>query len=52
MSESREHKARYNRRLQYIAEFNKWLDREPKRVFFIQWHIWKKQRPIWKEVIE
>ena len=29
MSESREHKRRYNLRLQYIAEFCKWQDREP-----------------------
>ena len=39
MSESREKKARYNQRLQYIAEFNKWLDAEPPRMFFIRWHI-------------
>lgn len=45
MSESREKKARYNQRLQYIAEFNNWLDAEPPRMFFIRWHIWKSKRP-------
>lgn len=49
MSESREHKRRYNLRLQYIAEFDKWLESEPRRVFFWKWHKWKKARPIWKE---
>lgn len=50
MSESREHKKRYNLRLEYIAEFNKWLDREPPRMFAIKWHRWKKERPIWRGV--
>lgn len=50
MSESREHKKRYNLRLEYIAEFNKWLDREPPRMRTIKWHRWKKERPIWKGV--
>lgn len=48
MSESREHKRRYNQRLQYIAEFDKWLDAEPSRVFFWKWHKWKKARPKWE----
>lgn len=29
MSESREHKRRYNLRLEFIAEVARWLDREP-----------------------
>lgn len=49
MSESREHKRRYNQRLQYIAEFNKWLDSEPPMLRLISWHCWKKRRPVWKE---
>lgn len=52
MSESREKKARHNQRLQYIAEFNKWLDAEPPRMFFIRWHIWKSKRPKNKSVKE
>lgn len=48
MSEKRAHKQRYNRRLEYIAEFQKWLEREPSRMFFIAWHRWKKDRPVWK----
>ena len=49
MSESREHKRRYNQRLQYIAEFNKWLDAEPPMLHLISWLRWKKLRPVWKE---
>lgn len=49
MSESREHKRRYNQRLQYIAEFNKWLDAEPPILLLISWFRWKKRRPVWKE---
>ena len=29
MSESREHKRRYNQRLEYIAHFTEWLEKEP-----------------------
>ena len=51
MSESREHKRRYNLRLQYIAQFDQWLEEEPKRIFFWKWHKWKKQRPVFEENI-
>lgn len=50
MSESREHKRRYNMWLQYIAEFGKWLDREPPMWKFWAWRRWKSERPVWKEV--
>lgn len=50
MSESREHKRRYNMRLQYIAEFGKWLDREPPMWKFWAWRRWKAERPMWVEV--
>ena len=49
MSESREHKRRYNMRLQYIAEYDKWLDREPPMWRVFAWHRWKSERPVWKE---
>ena len=49
MSESREHKRRYNQRLRYIAEFSKWLDAEPPMVRIFAWWRWKKRRPVWKE---
>lgn len=52
MSESREHKRRYNQRLQYIAEFNKWLAAEPPMLRLISWAKWKKLRPVWKEDAE
>lgn len=51
MSERQEHKKRYNARLAFIADFEKWLNREPPLHRFIQWHRWKKERPIWKETI-
>ena len=46
MSEKREKKRRYNQRLVYIADFNKWLDAEPPIVRLISWHRWKNSRPI------
>lgn len=49
MSESREHKRRYNLRLEYIAHFTEWLDKEPPMVLFWKWRKWKRERPIWKE---
>lgn len=49
MSESREHKRRYNRRLQYIEEFRKWIEKEPPIIRIISWWRWKKQRPVWEE---
>lgn len=52
MSESREKKRRYNQRLQYIAEFGKWLDAEPPMVRIFAWWRWKKQRPVWEEAVE
>lgn len=38
MSESREHKRRYNLRLEFIAEVSKWLNREPPMILFWRWH--------------
>ena len=52
MSEKQEHKKRYNLRLQYIAEFGKWLEAEPPMVRIFAWWRWKKQRPVWKEAEE
>lgn len=52
MSESREHKRRYNQRLKYIADFEKWLASEPPMIRFFAWHRWKRRRPVWKEEIE
>lgn len=46
MSESKEHKKRYNQKLEYIAKFEKWLDKEPPIIRFFAWHKWKKRRPI------
>lgn len=49
MSERQEHKRRYNRRLQFIAEFEKWLEKEPSMIRIISWWRWKQQRPVWEE---
>ena len=49
MSESREHKRRYKMRLQYIAEFDKWLDREPPIWNIFKWRKWKAERPVWRD---
>lgn len=47
MSESREHKRRYNMRLEYIANFYDWLNREPPMILFWRWRKWKSERPVW-----
>ena len=52
MSEKREKRRRYNQRLEYIANFNKWLDTEPPIVRLISWHRWKKSRPIFENTDE
>ena len=52
MSEKREKRRRYNQRLEYIADFNKWLDAEPPIVRLISWRRWKNSRPILEEVSE
>lgn len=50
MSESREHKRRYNQRLEYIAHFERWLENEPPFVRLLKWHRWKKARPVLAEI--
>lgn len=47
MSESREHKRRYNLRLEYILRFYNWLISEPPMILFWKWRKWKRERPIW-----
>lgn len=49
MSESREHKRRYNLRLEFIAEVAKWLEREPPMILFWKWQKWKNERPTWED---
>lgn len=46
MSGKREHKKRYNLKLEYIARYNKWLEAEPPKIFFWRWYKWKKNRPL------
>lgn len=52
MSERQEKRLRYNARLEYIAEFTKWLDRKPPRMFFLRWHKWKRQRPVFQDILK
>lgn len=49
MSESREHKRRYNLRLEYIAHFEKWLTDEPPMWRLFKRHRWKRNRPIMRK---
>lgn len=49
MSESREHKRRYNLRLEFIDAFAKWLECEPPMLLFWKWRKWKQERPDWNE---
>lgn len=50
MSESREHKRRYNKRLEFIAHFEDWLEDEPPMLpFFWRWRKWLDRRPIWED---
>lgn len=49
MSERQEKKKRYNLRLMWIAEFEKWLGREPPIWRILAWHRWKKDRPVFPE---
>lgn len=45
MSGSREHKRRYNQKLEYIARFEKWLKNEPSMFLVWRWRRWKRNRP-------
>lgn len=48
MSERQEKKKRYNRRLEFIAAFEKWLNSEPSMLRIFRWRKWKKSRPTWE----
>jgi len=52
MSERQEHKRRYNQRLEYIANFEKWLATEPPMYRVFKWKKWKNIRPQWAYVEE
>lgn len=46
MSERREHKRRYNQKLEYIAKLDRWLELEPPLFpFFWRWMRWLNGRP-------
>lgn len=50
MSEKQEHRKRYNLRLIWIADYEKWLNKEPPMWRVFSWHKWKRSRPQWQEV--
>ena len=50
MSEKQEHRKRYNLRLMWIADYEKWLNKEPPMWRVFSWHKWKRSRPKWEEV--
>ena len=52
VSERQEKKRRYNLRLMWIAEFDKWLNREPPMWRVFAWRKWKAERPKWTECEE
>lgn len=47
MSESREHKRRYNARLLFIADWDKWYSQRPPMLRIIKWVNWVKAEPTW-----
>ena len=47
MSERQEKKKRYNQKLESIAEFEKWLNREPSMLHIFKWRRWRNERPIY-----
>ena len=59
MSEKQEHRRRYNRRLQYVADFDRWQAKEPglwcprwlMRFWprLKEWKTWYESRPVWTE---
>ena len=50
MSEKQEKKKRHNRRLEFIARFELWLEKEPPIWRIFAWRRWKRSRPVYKEV--
>lgn len=50
MSERKEHKRRYNLKLEYIEKFNRWCEAEPPMIFIFRWRKWKRSRPIWRDI--
>lgn len=52
MSEKREKRCRYNLRLDFIAQFYKWLDSEPPRWKLVSWRRWRDSRPTMRREVE
>lgn len=52
MSEKQEHKKRFQMRMRYVAEYDKWLSREPSMWRVIAWHRWKAEKPIMEDMTD
>lgn len=50
MSEKQEKRKRLNEKMEYIAEFDAWLRKEPPRWRIIQWARWKKSRLVLEDL--
>lgn len=52
MSERQEHKRRYNRKLEFIAHFEKWIENEPQMIRIFAWRKWKNSRPVYHAEVD
>jgi hypothetical protein len=50
MSEKQEKRKRFERRMEYVSEFNAWLMKEPPMWKFRAWLHWKKTRPAMEDL--
>jgi hypothetical protein len=50
MSEKQEKRKRFNQRMEYVAQFNAWLMKEPPMWKFRAWLHWKKTRPVMEDL--
>lgn len=52
MSEKQEHKKRFNAKVRWVREFEKWLASEPSMLRIFAWHKWKKAKPNLEDFIK
>jgi len=50
MSERQEKKRRFNQKMEYVAQFNAWLMKEPPMWKLRAWLHWKKTRPVMEDL--
>lgn len=49
MSEKQEHRKRWQAKVRYAHDFDKWLRSEPPMLMIFSWLRWKKERPVLEE---